>query len=199
MNLAVMLRAQLQNAGDLGVATLRNLEDMITNLTRWGAGEHNEDGTHAAVTATSAVVNGLLSADRYVAKKILIWDYLTDPSGVIKGPGVEDAGLIVHIDSTPGAGGIARTLYSIDATGRQPGEIVWFVCANGNTAPGGINFSQTASSANRLGFPGFKNFTGVIGANVLFQANRVFPIMYLPNTAGLDVGFPSHPWHLGHP
>jgi hypothetical protein len=201
MNLAVFARNQLQAAGEAGQAALRNLELMVSALRAWGGAEHNDDGTHGDVTATTAAVSGLLSAQRYAASKIYVWDYAADASGVLKGPGVVDAGLIIHIDTTAGGGGVARSIYSIDATGRQPGEIVWFVKMDGNTAPGGTNFSQLAG-ATRQGFPGFANFTGVFGANLNIQANRVVPIMYLPRTdhqIGYDGGFPNHPWHIGHP
>jgi hypothetical protein len=201
MNLAVMLRAQLQALGEGGSAVLRNLESMIAALTAWGDAEHNDDGTHSDVTAATVGVEGLLSAQRYAASKIYLWDYAADASGVLKGPGLVGAGLIVHVDTTAGGGGAARSIYSIDATGRQPGEIVWFVKMDSNTAPGGTNFSQLAG-ATRQGFPGFANFTGVFGGNVNIQANRVIPIMYLPRNdhqIGYDGGFPDHPWHIGHP
>lgn len=200
MNLSINLRQQMQTLGSGGAAVLRNFEQWLQTLTSWGQAEHNEDGTHANVTATTAIVNGLLQAERYRPSNILVWDYALDNSGVIKGAGVVDAGLIVHVDRTVGAGGVARTLYAIDATGRKPGEVVWFLCVDGNTAPGGINFSQRASSANRQGFPGFQNFTGVIGANVLLQANRLVPLMYLPPEGYGEASVTSsHPWYIGHP
>jgi hypothetical protein len=130
---------------------------------------------------------------------VFVWDYNLDNTGALKGPGLVDAGLILHYDSTPGAGGIARTIYSIDATGRQPGEIVWFIKIDGNTSPGGTDFAQVAGGA-RLGFPGFANFTGVFGDVVNIPANRLIPLIYLTReSAGFNIGWPSHPWFIGAP
>lgn len=193
MNLSVLFQSQLRAAGPLGGWVLKNLEHVTSALNGWGLGEHNEDGTHKDVTADSVAVNGLALSDRLGVSNVLVWDYLADASGVIIGPGVREAGLIIHIDSTPGAGGVTRTVHSLDSTGRRSGEIVWFLHVDGNTSPAGTTFrlhSSTPGDGTR--FRGQNS----IASSIVMRGNSLIPLMFLSSR---DVGIDSSSsfWYVG--
>lgn len=208
MNLAVLFRAQLQNAGDLGATVLRNLEDLVTKLTSWGQAEHHDDGTHADVTATSAVID-LASLGRFRNHKIAVWDNAIATDGIIQGrshyrhgtdPPIafQDAGVIVIFNSSLAASGVP-TVLAMDGTGRQTGEVVWFMYVNGNTGgPFSAIIRTRAAAVDRKDFAGFIE-EPVAPHDRLLAPGRVLPVMYLDAPAfGLTLGATPLPgWCVG--
>jgi hypothetical protein len=193
MNLPVLFQSQLRAAGPIGGWVLKNLETLVTAITLWGEAEHNEDGTHKHVTASTLAVNGLGLADRLGVSNVLVWDYLADASGVIMGPGVREAGLIIHVDRTPGAGGVTRTVHSLDSTGRRSGEVVWFLHVDSNAAPAGTTFrlhSGTPGDGTR--FRG----QNTAASSIVMRGNSLIPLMFLSSR---DVGIDSSSsfWYVG--
>lgn len=207
MNLAVMLRGPLQKAGELGRSVLTNLDDMVTKLTSWGLAEHNDDGSHANVTADSAVID-LASLGRYRNHKIAIWDNAVATDGIIQGrshyavgtdPPVafRDAGVIILINTTGGAGGVP-TIYAMDSTGRQNGEVVWFLYANSNTGGGlDANIVTRCTAAQANGFTRFIEDFLLAHTRHLPQG-RIAPVMFLDlRSSGINPGSGSQPgWYL---
>lgn len=63
MDISVLFRSALQAGGALGQAVLTNLETMVAHIQAWSNVEHNEDGTHLNVTATSLVSPAVTTLD----------------------------------------------------------------------------------------------------------------------------------------
>jgi hypothetical protein len=115
------------SASSLAAACLSNFEDLINALQTWYVVEHNEDGTHGAVTAESTTVALDLST---LGKLRLGGIVVYEAPGIIASgrmddvttPGIQTAS-VLKIRGT--ASGI--TLTGIDATGRRPGDLLLLI------------------------------------------------------------------------
>lgn len=207
MNIALMVRNQLQAGGQLGAAVLRNFESLIAALTSWGDAEHNDDGTHSAITASSAVVD-VVSKGRYRNHKIAIWDNNIATDGIIKGSShyqigsdppiaFQDAGVIVVVNTNGAAAGVP-TIYAMDSVGRENGEIVWLLYCNGNT--GGLlaaNMVTNATAAESKGYTEFVEDPAVRNVRG-FAQGRIVPVMLFDVRAtGFFPGNANPKWYLG--
>jgi hypothetical protein len=58
MHIGLNWRNTIEGAGPLGVAVAKELDSLIAGISAWSNVEHNDDGTHADVTADSVVITG---------------------------------------------------------------------------------------------------------------------------------------------
>lgn len=122
MNNALLFRSQMQSEVALGQAVIKNFESFIGTTNAWSQEEHNEDGTHGVVTATSLLTAFLQTTGKIKLGRVTYVAPTIIPTGRIDNlmtPGLATAS-ILKIRNT--AAGI--TLTGIDATGRTPGELL---------------------------------------------------------------------------
>lgn len=135
------------SASGLAAACLSNFEDLINALQTWFPVEHNEDGTHGHVTASSLEVDNLTALGKVrFGNTVRYTDLGLIPTGRIDNlytPGLETANVLkVRI----AAGGV--TLTGISATGRQPGDVLLLINDDEHVAGPGPDFDVAAADTN---------------------------------------------------
>lgn len=124
-------------------------EDQFTQLagsvaTGWNI-EHDGDGHHTGITATSAVVAGQVRANRLSIGNVVSPDILSASVTTIWfPPGLDTAGALFVRSS----GGV--TIYGLSIDGRQEGDLLAFI--NGNQSVDGI--ALRLNSTTLSGQPG---------------------------------------------
>lgn len=138
------------SASGLAAACLSNFEDMINALQTWFPVEHNQDGTHGAVTATSlAVTNNITTLGKLrLGKMVRYYNNGIIASGRIDNlyaEGLETASVLkVRISAA------LITITGIDATGRQPGDLLLLINDDEHVAGPGPDFALGAANTNSL-------------------------------------------------
>jgi hypothetical protein len=191
VNLSLMFRSQLQAAGEIGVAVIRNLDSLIGNLTVWGQQEHKDDGTHGDVTADSLSVTPGVSALSKVRLNQVTYEHtaLSPTVNNLTVPGLSTSSCLRIVPNQ------VLDINGIDATGREPGDLllvlncdttvsspddVWLHLENSGAVAGNRFASSSASPA---------------GPYVLHGARGVW-LVYDYQTAVEAVGVRSPRWRI---
>jgi hypothetical protein len=149
------MRLVLQNQpqiGNLGQFLLDSLRNLVTAIQTGWSKQHSGDGTHAAVTATSLAVSGVTTLGRVVLNQITL-DENTLPltGGTINNLTVAGLHNVSCLRVLPVSSPLILT--GIDATGRQPGELLLVLNCDDTLDPGDIwlNLEDAGSlAANRF-------------------------------------------------
>lgn len=176
MNLSLLFRSQLQTAGEVGNAILRNFELLVSSLTSWGQIEHNDDGTHADVTATSVTADDLIADGPVRFNRMVTYTNLgVIPTGRINNlytPGLETANVLkVRIAA------VGVTLTGIYATGRRKGDLLLLINDDLHVAGPGPDFGMAAANANS---EAANRFIGSLASRTpwTLQASEAVLLMY---------------------
>lgn len=141
MTLNTTFQALRMNLANLAEWTQDQLTDLANAIaTGWNI-EHDGEGHHAAITATSAQVAGMTRAGRFSIGTILYPDVLTaDVTTIWNPPGIATAGAIFVRG--------AFTIYGLSIEGRQAGDALAFI--NGNQSVDGFGLRQNASTLSGI-------------------------------------------------
>lgn len=139
MTLNTVYQAIQNNVAALAQWTQDQFVDLSTRIAAGWNLEHDGDGHHTAITATSATVAGPVRANRFSIGSMLFPDILSaDVTIVWHPPGSETAGAIFVRSS----GGV--TIYGLSTDGRQEGDAMAFI--NGNQSVDGIALRTNATT-----------------------------------------------------
>lgn len=182
-------RERLQKGGALGNTVILEFQRLMASLRTWGEVEHNDDGTHGAVTAESVAVsgdltvegNGTIVGDMAVQGSL---DLSTDDND-IGVQGIDLTGSRVRWDTYPATAIVADNLYPVVEISRA------LVPAVDNS----IDIGHYGSGSRR-----FKNgvFSGTLEANQIYgvlgiyERTRNAPMgewtAYTPTVTGITLG-----------
>ena len=190
MNIGLFSEQQMQAAvadtsgpmATFAQAVLANLRDLVRKLQTWFQVEHNEDGTHGAVTATSlSVTPGTTSLGKLNLRTVTYVEPLAGGAIIndVTTPGIEQASCLrIRPRTNP------LFINGIDATGRVQGDLLLVVNADDQFAsPCDVllfmenagaraenRFAETPASPTSIG--GFVRINGARGVWLMYDTQE---------------------------
>lgn len=178
MRIGLNWRSVLEGGGPLGVAIAKELDNLIAGIDAWSIVEHNDDGTHRDVTATSvtitqltgtalSVVSGLsMFAGAFALPGLITPDEITSNQNDYA-PSGYDTAFCLRLSSDA-----SRTITGIVATTPAAGRILFLVNVGADDIT--LAHENTASTAeNRFLLAGSTDVTLTTLSTILLYYDAV--------------------------
>lgn len=178
MNLFVVLRHVLL-ALPFGNSLVRALDGIVQAANAWAAVQHNADGTHAAVTATSVTVAGALTAKICSTDSSAILTIDVTTAGTIIAPASRAGFIRVTMSAGP------TRVDGIDTTNYRVGDEVKLANASDNGGATGDNLTLRLQSTTAFSDYKFRGNPGLPNSDVVLPCGRHVVLILDKNSSGV--------------